>query len=435
MAGIGFITLENNGEGTYPLSIDEKVCAMLFDCGSDDKVWQDFNRLASNFKGGAVKKIYNLSDAEELGIRENSFMNGIPYYHIRSFYEHVNDNAELYVCIADCTSNGEPDFSIIEDIQFACGGRIFQLGIWTEKEIWRYDNGEYTFTKLLGNVGTEAGKLSGTVNLPTSCATPINVVLCANTRKVENSEDEINYRNIPYALGQELPKLSVLLGQDGSDEVHAMQLSSPTLAPVGYLGVFMACLCLAPAEENIAYVENHDINKNDNFRSPELGFGDVRNDYWTPLEDIISIRREELAAKGYIIPITYAAKEAGVYWSNDQTLSKGTFKSLSVNRVAHKIRRIIRRAMVPHINETVYVDPKTGRITPSFAASIQNEIISDINFYMKNNQGLQQINGAVIMVDTFKGNELLNNDSLHINCVAVLADNSSKITVQEECMI
>ena len=432
MSGIGFIKLEDTEKADIGYSFDESVGAMLFDYSAYDDVWGDYFRLTDSFKDGNVQLINNMSEAESFGIRDNAFMNGIPYYHIKAFYDYLKRDAPLYVCFANCKSGGLPDFSAIQAAQQA-SGKLFQIGVWTEQEIWREEtDGKYGFTGVLGNISSNADELDGKINLPSMAPNPLSVIVFANTARLANTGNEVDHKKIPDAIGLGFSKISVVLGQNGGETEHNIQKGNHGSTPVGYMGVFMACLYDASAEISVANVGKYDINLHDDMRFPELGFGGVSNGNYNALGDFNHFRGKILASKGYIIPVTFAAKEAGVYWSSDQTLSNGIYGSISRNRVAHKIRRIIRAIMTPHINGTVPIDSRTLSIAKSDAAIIKSKIDTTITLYMKNNQGMPQINQVTTVISSSKNSTILQNDSIYIDTYVIMVDNSSELHIHME---
>ena len=430
MPGLGDVILSSLNTLNASFSFDESVCGMLFDVGYYSDPFEDYFHLSYYFGNERTQLIRNLQEIEEMGL-DDKFMNGIPYYHIKHFYDYIGIDADLYVMFANCIDNNKPNFEAIQNIQQAANGKIFQLGIWTEQCIWTSGNSDYGFTSLLSEIETQAEVLSGKVNKTFSDGLPLSVILNACTSKLEDIDDiyAINHKKIPDATTLNFPKISVILGQNGTDEVHAMQENNHNYTPVGLMGVAMACLCLASAEMNIGFVDKFDLNKNDDLANPELGFGDVLQGEYTPIDDLNFVRRNIISIKGYILLNRYKSKETGLYFSNDQTLSERDFSTISLNRIAHKCRRIIRSVMFPYVNGNIDIDPLTGAVHGIAQTKIINLITERLDLYMLNPLGQEQISGRYIVIDDTSN--ILETDELRLNCYFIPVNSNMTIDIQE----
>lgn len=426
MPGLGYVSLNQLNVQGPMFTFDEGVCGMLFDCGKFESPFENYLLLEQNFNGSQTQLIHNLSEAENMGLSKD-FMNGIPYYHIQSFYSYIGHDADLYLMFADCSSG----FDVIQSMQQHANGKIFQLGVWTEQSIWCVsDSGEYIFTGLLGELEAQAEQLSGVVERTYTDNLPLSIIVNANTAFIEGSGSfVVDHNQVPEALSLDFPKVSVVLGQNGTDEVHAMQNTNHQYTPVGFLGLALACLAIAPAETSLGSVEQFNLNKDDSVLQPELGFGDILGGRYNSIYDVSLLRRNILSAKGYIIPTTYAAKESGVYFSNDQSLSERVLSSISFNRIAHKCRRIIRSVLFPYISGNVSIDPSTGTISILEQTRLTNLIIEQLDSHMVNPFGQNQLGGRYVVFDDTAKN--LENDELHVNCYFIPVSSNSTIDVQE----
>lgn len=430
MPGLGNVTLSNLNMLNAMFSFDESVCGMLFDFGMYSDPFEDYFHLYNYFGNNQVQIIRNLKEIEEMGL-DDAFMNGVPYYHIKQFYDYIGADADLYVMFSNCIANNGPNFEAIQLIQQAANGKIFQLGIWTEQCIWTSGPREYAFTNVLNEIELQAEILSGKVNKTYSDGLPLSVILNACTSKIYDIDNiySVNHKKLPDATTLNFPKISVILGQNGTSDVHAMQMANHNYTPVGFMGLAMACLHLASAEMNIGFVEKFDLNKNDNIINPELGFGDIVNNDFTPLDDLNVVRRNVISIKGYILPSTYRSKETGLYFSNDQTLSERDFSTISLNRIAHKCRRIIRSVMFPYVNGNIDIDPNTGAVNGIEQTKIINLITERLDANMINPLGQEQIGGRYVVIDDTSN--ILETDELRVNCYLVPVNSNMTIDIQE----
>lgn len=434
MSGIGTVTFETIRKQSKSASFDESVTGMLFDYGYRQNLFEDFPLASSFFGNGETVLIYNLSDAESHGITKD-LMNGLPHYHIRKYYDYIGGDAKLYITFARCTNGLEPNFEIIEDIQQRLGGELFQLGVWTEQFVWKKSNepdGEYGFTNLLGNIQSHLDNLSG--NGKSECESfPYSVILFPNTSMAYGDNDNsyiIEQDKIPEAIDLGFSGISVVLGQNGDNAVHTIQKDNIAKCPVGMVGCVMAILNLASAEMSIGSVADFDLNKNEDFLVPELGFGDLNADDYSPLTNINRVRQNILSLKGYIIPVSYKAKEAQYFLCNDQTLSTRDYSTISNNRVINKCKKIMRSVLLPKIKSSHFANTSTGEMSDVEKASITSEILSKIDDFMVNKKNQSQIYGRAVSVSS--DSNFLDTDVISVSCTLVSKLSSSEINFKDE---
>lgn len=431
MSGLSSVTLTTVKRDTSAFSFDESISCMLFDYGLRPNAFDNFPLLKQSFGDNQVVLINNLQEASELGLGDNEFMNGVPFYHLSKFYSYVDADAPIYIVFSKCVTNYMPDYSILEDIQRQTNGKIFQIGIWTEYNLWKKnDEGSYDFTSLLSNIQHNVNELNNFNSFTMS------VVLNAGTAILENDNSQekiVDYNMLPDATFLDFRYVSVVLGQNGTDDIHNRQLKNVNYTPFGILGYCMACLYLAPAEMSIAFVKNFDLNKNDDLLSPELGFGKISlngKSQFTLMEAINKIRKNLICQKGYIIPVGYQAKEDQVYFCNDQTLTLGDYQSIANNRIMNKCRRAIKYALLKYINSDVAVDPSTGIIDAVTSSKIVSDIIKSIDSVMVNKQGQQQIQGRSVSIDG--GNsDVINARTLLISASIIPSGSSDIINMKD----
>ena len=434
MPGLGYAIAERyeQKQPNIGISIDESVSGMLFDISHKQDPFEDYPAAYMWFKDNQVQVINNLSDAEDYGIEEDGLMGGLPYYHIKCFYDFIGDEKPLYIMFANCSDEDVPDFSPIQEMQMAVNGKLYQIGVWTEWSLWKQQDGNtYGFTDLLTKIKVQTDELCGIIGEVTDSTSPLSILLFPNTACLEGEEDsyDVNYKNIPDGTVLNYPKISVILGQNGTDEIHTMQQNNYKYTPVGMLGYAMACITMAFAEENIGHVEKFNLNKNEEILNPELGFGNIENGYYTPINDIITIRANMISLKGYILPTTYKAKEGELFFSNDQTLSDGDYITIANNRVIHKCRRIIKSAMLPRIHSNVDLEPTTGKLSSTSLAMFISDITDGLDRGMLNMDGQPQIEGRNVTID--EDQQILDNDELKISVSIIPACSNSQITVEE----
>ncbi len=401
--GLGYISTNtfNNQNTTYLLPMDESVCGMLFDLSGFNKPFEDFYAVRQFFGNGETQCINNMSEAENVGLWKNAFMNGVPYYHIKAFYDYVGKDTPLYIKFADCSN----DFYAIEEMQTQAGGKLFQIGVWTAQSLWKTLNGSaMTFSDLCSKVETATELLTGKIGVTQESThiSPASTLLCANTYF---TGDKRTLFDVPSGLMLNMPKLSVCLVQDGTDEVHTMQEKNPNYAPVGCLGILMACCCLAYAEESIGYVAKFNLNKNDQFDNAEVWFGDSA----IRVGDL-HYAKNYVANRGYIMPTEYDGKEAEVFFTGDPTFSKGDYFSLANNRIMHKVRRAVQSALLPYVNGNLEIDTTTGVLSVTANTILTQAVISMLDAVMINGSHQSQLSGRAVSFSS--SYDILNTDQI-----------------------
>lgn len=420
----------------------ENVCGLVFDTkivGGLDVALGTDNTAAKSFANGNVVELNTLKDCEEIGL-DDTIMGGLPYYHIKHFFKLVGANARLFVSFMD--SSTDTEFEAIEQMQLASGGIIYQIGVWTGEAIATVSGGSYTIpednliSKLQSVAETLGGKI-GTTNYEGN--SPINIVLNAPIVAAATCD----YKKLPDLTICAAPKVSVILGQSTSDACHAVQLAvnnlgaDSTYAVVGNIGAALACLAVAPANESIAHVASFNLSAI--MTDAELGFGNLTQSdkQWgadvsfTKIKTIGYIKRNKyLHQKGYIFLTNYDGLENSIFFSSDQTLTTGDYRTLARCRVMHKSRRVVRRALLPYVNSNVEVDTSTGQISASDITTFQNLVLNALDVNMvEPGTSVPQISGRSCTID--EAQNILEDDQLLINYTLIPLGTTSVISVTE----
>lgn len=419
MSEIGSVTIRAGRFSTTAASVpvDESVGGMLFDISGFDAPFEGHLQLIENFGSSQVQLINSLDDAAALGLKDDSFLNGLVWHHLSMFYDYVGNDAPLYLSFADCSTG----WGCIVSMQKAVSGKMFQLGIWTSQPLWDADHehGEIVFSSIVQDIEEAAEELSGKSGVPTGSSTPLSIILSANTNvRIRH----FSLQRLPDGTACHAPKLSVLLGQDGSDAVHGIQQNMPGYTPVGMLGVAMAVLSVAGAEENIGSVMYYDLNKNDQFEFPEIAAGG----FYYELDHISNAVRSMLTRFGYIIPITYPSKSGSCYFCGDPTLSTGAFSIISNNRVLHKCRRAIYSILLSYLHGDHLYESVTGGLTDSALQMFEEAIGSALSGKLINKGGKYQIDGY--QTDVIDTKNILKESAVSISYVIKPANYNGTLT-------
>ena len=434
LGGVFTTDIDQRSSGNVFLST-ENVVGIIFDTNIVGGLTAALGKgkAATAFANGNVVELNIAKDVAEAGIDE-TVMGGLPKYHLDTFFNLAGGTQRIFVSFMD--SSTDTEFEAVERMQLASGGIIYQIGIWTGTSIATIstvnENGknvtkvEIPTTSVLHKLENVAELLGGAIGVTNyEGNAPLNLLLSAPI--LEGAT--IDLKTLPDLSLLEMPKVTVLVGQAATTEVHGIMHAvnnidsdNSTYAPVGCLGAALACLAIAPANESIAHVEN--FNLATVMQDAELGFGNIaENEDNTAYSDTTSFtnvktlgytkRNEYLHKKGYVFLTNYDGLENSIFFSSDQTLSTGDYRSLARCRVMHKSRRVVRRALLPRVNGDVEIDATTGFRTASAVAEFQNIVIEALDANMVE-PGTQkpQISGRVCTINAEQ--DVLTNDALDI---------------------
>lgn len=397
---------------------------------------------AKTFANGNVVELNVPKDAVDAGIDE-TVMAGLAKYHIDSFFALAGGNQRLFVSFMD--SDIDTEFEAVEKMQLASGGILYQIGVWSGKAI-ASKNADGSYSVEAGNICAKleavAEVLGGKVGVTNyEGNSPLNIILNAPII----NEAETDLKKLPDVSVLEAPKVSVILGQAATDAVHKLMYAvnhvseTPSYAVVGNVGAAMGCLAVAPANESIGHVAS--FNLATVMQEAELGFGNIVEDAennayaaessFTNIKTIGYTKRNEYIHKnGFIFTTNYDGLENSIFFSGDQTLSTGDYRTIARCRVMHKSRRVVRRALLPYVNSNVEVDVTTGRLSATAVASFQNIVISALDANMvEPGTTVPQISGRTCTIR--EDQDVLNTDKIDIDYRLIPLGCASVIHVTE----
>lgn len=443
----GVFSKDTDGNiGSGALVSTENVCGLIFDTNGFDnpfgqeKTGEDLKTLVANiasttFANGNVVELNSMKDVKAAGIDEN-VMNGLVYHHLNNFFTLAGNNQRLFLSFMN--SSTDADFTAVEKIQLAANGIIYQIGIWTTQPFAQKsdDNINIIDNGLLSKLQAQAEVLGGKIDVVNyEGFSPVNILVNAPVC----NEAIIDITKLPDLSTLDLPKVSVLLGQPSNDDVHTIQENLGGNAVVGNIGAALACLAVAPAEVSIGWVDGFNLTQV--MTQAELGFGNLtRDDSSKKFTSAVAFnniktlgytsRNNNLHRKGYIFLTDYAGIENGVFFSCDQTLSTGDYRTISRGRVMHKSRRVVRLALLPYVNATWELDAATGQLSASDVTMLQNLVINALDVNMVDPGTTKpQISGRECIIDPTQN--ILTNDELKIDYNMVPVGCTSAIYVTE----
>lgn len=280
---------------------------------------------------GVASSVKTLAEAESLGITASLFP--VPHYHISEFFkmrEKFTGLAQGILWIGFYTAFAT---TTIPAMQNNAGGKIRQVGVFLTDAF---------LSTLVTTCQTGA----------TTCENsnmPLSVMLAADFTAVASSAladlRALNAKNV-----------TVVIGEDGSGTGKTLRTS--TTKSVTHLGAALGCAASAGVHENIGWVEKFPVQHDDEYTIIQLATSDpnIINTSNTIVDD--------LTTKGYCFLTSYVGV-SGAY-NNDAPTAvtvSSDYAYLENNRTIDKAVRQVRAALVPKINNPLYVDSETGKLS------------------------------------------------------------------------
>lgn len=425
--------------GFEKTNVSEKISGLLFDISGQTDFWTKgpAAKVADQLKDSVVE-LNSIDDAVALGIAaytgeteevsaggaSKDFLYGIPYYHIRHYFQLNGGTGRLFIMFADCSTN----WDALSLMQRASGGIINQFGIWTEQSLWRITDtaAEKYAIDIVDDLQLLANGMANENHAPAV------FILNANSAKVKTAsgtQDTVTFSMIPSCRTKEARYVAIALGQGIDTDVKAMQTALASKTPVGNIGAILGILSTSNVAESIGFVSTHNVGNL--FPDIEMGFGDVS------LSDGAlknTMRYAAMTAKqvdtlhdnGYIFLCKYAGLEGNCYFNGDSTCSEGDYRTIARNRVINKSRRGVRIALLPYVNSPLKLDPATGQLSSAQITVFKN-LVEDVLNMMA---AAEEISGIAAVVIPPNQN-VLQNDKLVLKYTLVPMGTAQTIDVTE----
>ena len=367
---------------------------------------------------GEVHQIFSVKQAEELGITGleapyetptgDEYEGGVVHKHISDFFA-VNQNGELYVGLADMST----DFTHISRVQTVAQGRIRQQGIYTPQELFVAGT-PYTVDHVSAIQSIADGDADNNK--------PYSVILHASVATFSSGAENVEIEDIPTAIGTS-NRVSVTMGQANDEITNALQDNNTTKATVGCVGALMGALSLANIQDSIGWTAKFDIASV--ITTIAFGFGGVVTDISdnTPIDSLSPLQLDTLDGYGYIFPLTYT-DYAGTFASSNQTLSAGDYRTIVRNRSIDKSSRNVRVALLPTIQQPLYVNATTGELS----IGTINQFKSIVHTQLIAMQAAGEISGFAITINP--NQNVLANDGVNISYRIIPVGENKQINVE-----
>lgn len=323
--------------------------------------------LPSGFSESArIQSCSSIETAEKLGITSGegvAWEIRLLHYHLSEVFR-LNPGISLYVGLFAKPTGGNYTFSEIKTIQNYAGGALRQVAVWC------------------GHKELAAGDLTALQGIATYLQEydrPLSIGYAPKVTSVTSMPSNL--------AGAGKCNVSVVIGQAGKGvgaDLYA-EAANTGKASVSGLGVWLGITSKAAVHQSIASVENFPTGVD----LPAFGDG-------TLLRDLDTAIIESLDTSRFLFFVTYDGF-ADSYFNDSHTMDDATsdYAMIENVRTMDKAVRGIRKALLPKLGGTLYVDAETGQL-----ASYEVEYLTTIaNKPLEDMQKAGELSGLLVEID------------------------------------
>lgn len=281
-----------------------------------------------------IQACSSIETAEKLGITSDegtAWEIRVLHYHLNQIFR-LNPGVSLYVGLFAKPTGENYTFSEIKTLQNYAGGSLRQVAVWCgHKELAAAD-----LTALQGMATTlqEADR-------------PLSILYAPKVASVTELETTL--------AGAGKCNVSVVIGQDGQGiaaDLYAAEANADKVSVSG-IGIALGILSKAAVHQSIAWVEKFPTG----IELPAFGDG-------TLLRDLDTAIIESLDTARYLFFVTYDGF-TDAYFNDSHTMDDATsdYAMIENVRTMDKAVRGIRKALLPKLGGSLYVDSDTGKLT------------------------------------------------------------------------
>lgn len=323
--------------------------------------------LPTGFSESArIQPCSSIETAEKLGITSGegvAWEIRLLHYHLSEVYR-LNPGISLYVGLFAKPTGGNYTFSEIKTMQNYAGGALRQVAVWC------------------GHKELAAGDLTALQGIATYLQEydrPLSIGYAPKVASVTSMPSNL--------AGAGKCNVSVMIGQAGKGvgaDLYA-EAANTGKASVSGLGVWLGITSKAAVHQSIASVENFPTGVD----LPAFGDG-------TLLRDLDTAIIESLDTSRFLFFVTYDGF-ADSYFNDSHTMDDATsdYAMIENVRTMDKAVRGIRKALLPKLGGTLYVDAETGQL-----ASYEVEYLTTIaNKPLEDMQKAGELSGLKVEID------------------------------------
>lgn len=323
--------------------------------------------LPTGFSESArIQPCSSIETAEKLGITSGegvAWEIRLLHYHLSEVYR-LNPGISLYVGLFAKPTGGTYTFSEIKTMQNYAGGALRQVAVWC------------------GHKELAAGDLTALQGIATYLQEydrPLSIGYAPKVTSVTSMPSNL--------AGAGKCNVSVMIGQAGKGvgaDLYA-EAANTGKASVSGLGAWLGITSKAAVHQSIASVENFPTGVD----LPAFGDG-------TLLRDLDTAIIESLDTSRFLFFVTYDGF-ADSYFNDSHTMDDATsdYAMIENVRTMDKAVRGIRKALLPKLGGTLYVDAETGQL-----ASYEVEYLTTIaNKPLEDMQKAGELSGLLVEID------------------------------------
>nr|DAY55010.1 MAG TPA: tail sheath protein [Caudoviricetes sp.] len=280
-----------------------------------------------------IQACSSIETAEKLGITSDEGTEWeirVLHYHLNQIFR-LNPGVSLYVGLFAKPTGENYTFSEIKTLQNYAGGSLRQVAVWCgHKELAAAD-----LTALQGMATTlqEADR-------------PLSILYAPKVASVTELETTL--------AGAGKCNVSVVIGQDGQGiaaDLYTAEANADKVSVSG-IGIALGILSKAAVHQSIAWVEKFPTG----IELPAFGDG-------TLLRDLDTAIIESLDTARYLFFVTYDGF-TDAYFNDSHTMDDATsdYAMIENVRTMDKAVRGIRKALLPKLGGSLYVDSDTGQL-------------------------------------------------------------------------
>lgn len=311
------VNVGQSGLGRRPPN-EDKISGLLF-----------FSALPSGFASDdRVKKVFQTEEAETLGITVAAFP--IHHYHISEYFR-GNPEGELWIGIY-AIPGGAYSFAEVGAMVKAAGGEIRQLGVYAGA--LTYASTQVTTIQTIINAidgdGYKQFQVLYAANM--EAITPVSGWSAVGDLRTLNA-----------------PDVRVVAAQDGAGTGAALFVSQSQ--SITCLGLAIGMTSRSKVNESIGYPLVFNLSDGLEMEVPAL----ANSDLWS---DLTPTALGGIKDDGYLIALKRIPDVGGTYFDRVPSAVPLTsdFSFIENRRVVQKAIRLIRKALVPELNATLFLN-------------------------------------------------------------------------------
>lgn len=318
MSGLSKLTINvgADGLGRRPINKD-KISGILF-----------FNdTLPSGFSTtNRVQKVYSLSEAETLGLAENSSTSGVEWYHVSEYFR-GNPEGELWIGYFAVPASTY-DFTEIATMVLAALGEIRQLAV---------------YANALTFASAQVTTIQAIITALGDAYKQLSVLYSGNMAAITAVTGWAGVTDLRTLSAK---KVTVVIAESGSGA--GATLAAAKAYSITSIGLALGMISRASVEQSIGNPQNFNISDGIEMETPALANGDL-------VSALTSTGLGGLKDKGYLVARKYVPDISGTYFERVPTAIVATsdYAWLEYNRTIDKAIRLVRTVLVPQLQATL----------------------------------------------------------------------------------